>query len=363
MLLSNIEGGLVHYTAQLANELAKNNDVLVLAPKNLNLEYFNLDVRIKEVDKCLGGRLVKRNLISVKQIIDLVKKFEPDIIHIMSDHISIAFSLLFLKKYIKIVTLHNPEPLSPSKKVDWIPFILDIIASKIYIRFSDRIIVHGKNLKQILVNKNVNRNKIEILPHGDYSFFTKWKSEKITEEKNTMLFFGFIAPHKGIKYLIRAAEYVLKDYPELKVIIAGKGDFDRYKKYIKHRNNFEIYNRHISNKEVAILFQRASIIILPYIKASQSGIIPIAYAFSKPVIVTNVGSLKEIVDHGKTGFIVKRKNSYELSKYILRILRDDSLKKKMGQNAFKKMTQELSWNEIATKTINIYKEALVNRLE
>ena len=124
------------------------------------------------------------------------------------------------------------------------------------------------------------------------------------------------------------------------------------------KSTFEIYNKFISHEEVSELFQRASVVVLPYIDASQSGIVPIAYAFKKPVVVTNVGSIPEVVDDGKTGFIVPPRDSKALADAIIKLLKNDKLRKEMGEHAYKKMKEELSWDKIAKKTIEVYKEAI-----
>jgi len=109
---------------------------------------------------------------------------------------------------------------------------------------------------------------------------------------------------------------------------------------------------------VSELFQKASVVVLPYIDGSQTGIIPIAYAFKKPVIVTNVGSIPEVVDDGKTGYIVPPRNEKKLAEAIIDILRDEHKRKQMGENAYKKMKEELSWDKIAEKTIRVYEEII-----
>jgi glycosyltransferase involved in cell wall biosynthesis len=109
---------------------------------------------------------------------------------------------------------------------------------------------------------------------------------------------------------------------------------------------------------VTKLFQEASLVVLPYIDGSQSGVIPMAYAFSKPVVTTNVGSLPENVDDGITGYIVPPRDSQKLAEAIIDLLINSEKRKKMGMNAFKKTQEELAWKNIATKTLEIYKKAL-----
>ena len=94
-----------------------------------------------------------------------------------------------------------------------------------------------------------------------------------------------------------------------------------------------------------MFFERASVVVLPYIEASQSGIIPIAYSFKKPVIVTNVGSIPEVVENGITGYIVPPKNPELLADSIIKILEDNLTRQQMGENAYHKMEMELRLTE------------------
>ena len=234
--------------------------------------------------------------------------------------------------------------------------LINILTNKLHIKLAKHIFVHGEKLRNILVMKGYPENSISVIKHGDYSFFTKYRND-ICEE-GSILFFGRIVDYKGIQYLIEAVPLIIKQIPDVNVIIAGRGDFAKYNSLIQTPENFEIINEFIPDEVVAKLFQRASIIVLPYIEGSQTGIIPIAYSFKKPVIATDVGSIQEVVEDGVTGFIVPPRDSSALAKAILRILKDDDLRMRMGDNAYKKMKEELSWDKIAEKTIEVYKTIL-----
>jgi alpha-maltose-1-phosphate synthase len=218
---------------------------------------------------------------------------------------------------------------------------------------ANAIIVHGTRQKEILLEKGIRANKIHCIPHGDFSYYTKW-IDQTREEKNTILYFGQIMEYKGLSYLIDAMPKVVTCIPDIKLIIVGEGDITEFADSIKDDNRFEIHNRYVRDEEVAGFFQRASLVVLPYTDASQSGVIPVAYAFKKPVIVTDVGSLPEQVDDNITGLVVPPRNPDELSKAIIKLLKDDSLREKCGLAAYNKMKFELSWDRIAANTIQVY---------
>ena len=122
------------------------------------------------------------------------------------------------------------------------------------------------------------------------------------DQEPTILFFGRIWEYKGLEYLIRAEPLITAEVPNAKIVIAGEGeDFDRYRRLMVHPERFVVYNEYVSDDVRATLFQQASVVALPYIEASQSGVLPLAYMHMKPVVATTVGGLPEMVDDGSDG--------------------------------------------------------------
>lgn len=346
----NTHGGLVHYTSQLSNALSK-HDVYVLAPIGIETESFEESVNLIQLPT---GNIIKNFLINSIIItraitfLNTIKKINPDIIHLQSCHPWICLFLPFLKKYTIVTTIHDVNPHPGSRAID------QIIARNIHIKYSDALIVHGNVAKSIL-ERSVDAKNVFIVPHGDYSFFLKVSKQKYKEEIGNILFFGRIEEYRGLKYLIEAMSKIEKIVPNIKIVIAGSGSL---KGYDVDSKKLEIYNYYIPESEVGAFFQRASVVVLPYIEGTQTGIIPIAYAFKKPVVVTDVGSIPEVVENGKTGFIVPSKDSNALAEAIIKLLKDDKLRKEMGENAHRKMKNELSWDKIAERTVEVYKEAI-----
>ncbi len=226
-------------------------------------------------------------------------------------------------------------------------------------------IVHGEYIKKSLIEKySIEQDKVEVIPHGALSFYTKFITKPIPEEKYTVLFFGRIWEYKGLRYLIEAEPLITQVIPELKIIIAGKGeDLKKYEGMMVHKDKFVIYNEYISNEKIAELFQQATVIVLPYIEASQSGVISMAYSFGKPVVATTVGSILEVVYEGITGFLVPPRDYKKLAKAIIQILQDENLRKEMGKNSFKMTQGKLAWRTIANQTLRAYQKAIVKNKE
>lgn len=352
LIASDVGGGMVQYTSQFANSLSEDIDTFVISHPNICREYFNKCVKLVTIKS--PTKYHSPRILSFYNIVKAVNRIAPDIIHIQAVHPWPCFGLLFLRKYPLVVTIHDPKPHEGEKKIIW------EMAKKLIMHFADRVIVHGEQLKKLTVSRGIRPAKIEVIPHGDYSFFTMFGKGDVTEEKNCILFFGRIRAYKGLDYLLKASNKVIAEIPDAKFIIAGRGSFEKYSGLINehHRNNFEIYNKYIADEQVAELFQRSAVVCLPYTDASQSGVVNIAYAFKKPVIVTNVGSIPEIVADGKTGLVIEPKDSNAIANAIIALLKNDDLRRSLGENGLRKQREELSWGSIAKKTIEVYQNIL-----
>jgi glycosyltransferase involved in cell wall biosynthesis len=126
-------------------------------------------------------------------------------------------------------------------------------------------------------------------------------------DRKFALFFGFIRDYKGLDLLIEAFKSV---DDTIDLIIAGEvyGSFENYQEMIDNsgvKNRIHVFNQYIGDADVPAFFSVADVCVLPYKSATQSGITSISYHFNVPIIATDVGGLKETIEDGKTGIIVK----------------------------------------------------------
>lgn len=128
------------------------------------------------------------------------------------------------------------------------------------------------------------------------------RPSEINQEYSYYLFMGRIDKYKGVENLIKAYNSITQEGMP-KLIIAGKGTIKKNELKIAQANeNIVLINRFIKNEEMNWLFNHCICVVLPYIEASQSGVLPLAYHFGKPVITSNINGLKELVDEGSTGY-------------------------------------------------------------
>lgn len=208
----------------------------------------------------------------------------------------------------------------------------DLLLSKLFVRTMDSFIVHSKSIGEDLV-KLKHDARFKEIHHPLYESFPpgipkkQAKSELKIKASKVIAYFGLIRAYKGLKYLVLAMPIVLK---ELDVHLLIAGEFYEGKDEILNiieqnglENHITLIDRFIPNQEVPFYFCAADVMVLPYVTATQSGIIQMAYHYNKPVIATEVGGLPEVVPDNRTGFIVPPKKSDALAKAILRFYQED----------------------------------------
>ena len=377
-IVSYSKGGLPHYAAELANSIAKNRniEIIVLKPTDLDENIFSENVRVINAFKpvYIGNDLIKmlENIIAFMSFkhVKLIDEIKPDIIHIHSSLLPLPIFLSLYKinkNYPLVITLHavfSVFNFQFSALKDPLKFgtYLSELAVLSMVRSASKIIVHTLENRIEWIKRGIDPQKIVVIPHGAYSLFKKF-DDGLQVREDSILFFGHIKENKGVEYLIRAIPLVWKDYPDIKLIIAGKEYDTRYKQYLNHSEykNIEIINEFIPNELVPKLFKRAKVVVLPYTyHQGHSGVLTVAFSFGKPVVVTNVGSLPELVKNRREGFVVPPRNPKALADAIIKILEDDKLRKKMSKNALKK-AEELSWSDIAKMHIRVYEKVIAER--
>jgi len=358
----------LYYSVELANALANEHEVL-LVPRDNNREISSsekpMDVSTF-LDACLDRR-VRRDALrysrtDIRGVLDMVRvwrgirAFGPDVLHVQENTDWRIFLIALALGYRKVVLTVHDVFWHPGEDRRWISGK----AIHFFRKWAGKLIVHGEYLKEQFFRISPGfAGKTFVVHHGAYSIFRQWDDGSIKEEEDTVLFFGRLGQYKGIEQLIKAVPIVQASVPGLKIIIAGSSTgmgeyFSHLEKLMEGDPVFEVHNRFIANEEVPSFFRRASLVAVPYIEASQSGVISVAYAFGKPVVATSVGSIPEVMEDGRTGLLVPPADHEALAQAIVTILQDRQLRLSMGERALRKSITDLSWEAAAKKTADVY---------
>ena len=347
------------YSSLHVNELVEDHEVLLVMPQSgVEGATYEVDGR---VERCAFDKPRLRQPFkqwrSVRQLIQRIDEFKPDVVHFQQGHLWFNFALATLRKrYPLVITVHDPRHHAGDKVSKKTPqWVMDYGFRKAH-----HAIVHGKALaSQVHSLFSIPESNIHFVPH--LAMGSAFESSVRDEDPHSVLFFGRIYDYKGLDYLIKAQPLVNARVPDATFVIGGRGDdFDRYRDLMQDPNRFVVHNRWISDEERGDMFQQAAVVVLPYTEATQSGVVPVAYNYSKPVIATDVGALSECVHDGVTGMLVPPRDVEALADAIVNILTDDSLRLRMGTAARDKLDRELAPKVVAAQTATVYEQAIHN---
>jgi len=244
-----------------------------------------------------------------------IKKSRPEMLIVrfwlpfMSMSLGSICRIVKLNHYTKIISIADniiPHEKRPGDK----------LLCRYFIGSIDGFITMSESVLNDLVNFNYKKPKI-LTPHPIYDHYGDVEPREkallnlnLSKEDRYILFFGFIRDYKGLDLLLKAFSNPYFKPNRIKLIVAGEfyADETEYLDLIKELNledDVILRTSYISNKEVPHYFNGADIIAQPYKSATQSGVTQIGYHFNKPMLVTNVGGLAEIIPHMQVGYVVE----------------------------------------------------------
>lgn len=214
-----------------------------------------------------------------------------------------------------------------------------------------------KDLASISKKRKIYRSELpvydcyDISERENKSFKSDTRSLKkdfgFAEDDFVLLFFGYIRKYKGLDLLLHAMPQLIKDIPNVKLLVVGESyeDFSFYENIVNElqiSKHVKMENRFVANEEVGKYYSSSDLVVLPYRSATQSGILNVAYGFLKPVLVADVGGLAEFVDDKKTGIIVKPESPQAICDGVLEYF---SLQKSV--NFSKNISERISQNQFS----------------
>ena len=341
------------YTAQLCIALAEHGRVrLELASHAAEAEltgYWSrtLRSRCEVVEYNTRNKLL--SLLNTVAIVLRALKFKPDAIiapEIGSFYYTLA--IFVLKFFFPIyLIVHDPKPHSGADAV---------YAKKIRARLETErksataFIVHGAFCEKLLTEHHqVGLRPILSIPHGP--ILSEPSSGAPQKHSSGALMFGRMQAYKGLGVFLEALKRAGPKAAAFDVLLAGKGpELTRLEQEFKAIPGLQIIEGFISQERVIELLQAAKIVVLPYLDATQSGVVAAAFANACPVIATTVGSIPEVVKNSENGLLIPPADPDALLGALEKFFGDEELQQRLNQGAAA-TSKATAWDGIAAKIV------------
>ena len=379
------------FVFDLSSLLSKKYNIAVLAPHayraaknesigNLKVARFSYFLPWKYQKIAYGAGIlpnVKKSLLAKMQLpgflasqINSAKKIiEKEKINIVHAHWLVPSGLIgaLLKKKYKIpliVTIHGSD-LFPLKN----RFFRAM--QQYVVKNADLITINSKIAQNELVSRFPGiKNKIKLIPMGiDTSTFrpknTKNKHKRYRNNK-IILFVGRLNEQKGVEYLIKAMQNVASEVKNAKLLVIGEGDHKKHLENLAKSLEIGDYVEFLGSKpqtEIAGYYNLADIVVLPSATSKMGteafGLVLVeAMACGACVMGSSSGGIKEIIKNNINGLIFQERNSGELSAKMIKLLKNQKLRNRLGRNGLAYARQNYKWDKISSKFLKLYSNLL-----
>jgi glycosyltransferase involved in cell wall biosynthesis len=304
---------------------------------------------------------------------------KPTIFHILWNNKFEHFDRTLLMLYYRwlgrriVFTVHNVNAASRDRKDSR----LNRLTLRIQYRLAHHLFVHTEKMKVELVEGfGVAGDRVTVIPFGinnavPNTSLTPAEAKGrlgIRKEDRTLLLFGRITPYKGAEYLVAALRQVLSRHKGYRLIIAGQPDnCEKYWKAIREdirdevqRGQILVRDNFIPDDETEVYFKAADALVLPYKRIYQSGVLFLGHSFGLPVLAADVGSFREEIVEGKTGFVFRPEDPIDLVRSIEQYFASDlyvelnNRRREIRDYA----TKRHSWDVVGQMTMNAYASLL-----
>ena len=246
------------------------------------------------------------------------------------------------------------------------------LSNWIYMK-SDKILTHNSFSKKIFDNYyTAPKHGVDIIPHGNYIPFLNIQKDKnksrdrlsIPKNRTVLLFFGIIKKVKGLEVLLESLNKVVDKNPNLLLVIAGRtwqNDFSYYQEIIDKHSLSDfclIHNKFIPHDDVKHYYAASDLVVLPYKRIYQSGVLMMSLSYEKAVLVSDLEPLTDLIKDNDTGFVFKSGDHYSLSSKLNNILSDKDNLEHIRKRGLELMKKKYDWFEIGKQTKKSYQSIL-----
>jgi glycosyltransferase involved in cell wall biosynthesis len=348
------------FSVALASGLASHADVRAFLPEDAIGPFLRDLDRAVDLVTFSKPRLRQpyRQVRVARELLRQIDEYRPDVVHVQQGHMWFNFVMSRLHRQALVLTIHDPiahlgdVPSQKTPRAVWHHGF----------RQADHFIVHTEHVREWVVRElGVPATAVHTVPLVAFEREPE-PAPALAPHPPTILFFGRIWPYKGLMHLVRAEPMISAAVPDVEIVIAGEGeDLAPYRAAMTNPERFVVHNRYIGRDELARLLGQADVVVLPYVDATQSGVVALAYAYSTPVVATTVGGLPEMVEHGITGLLVPPRDEAALAEAVVQLLHDAELRRRMGAAGHQLARERWSPDAVAAQTVAVYRVAIADK--
>ncbi|MBP2651498.1 MAG: glycosyltransferase [Firmicutes bacterium] len=344
------------YVESLVIALSKyenNMHITLVVPKQFDESYIiSRDCAITIVRMPTPVNKIKRgfyyfNPIAQIGLLKSLRRCKPDLVHLINGDGYLISVLLgsYFSTIPLLLTLHDPV----AHAKDYIGYINSWIRNYFSLKQFDAVHIHNKCFTDMVRARLTRNQQLFVVPHGSFAHYFKCYDTSQLERENSILFFGRLEYYKGIDILVEAGIKLASGRKNVKIIIAGPGKLalSIQAEIGKNSQLFEFHNKLLSNKEVAILFKRSSITVLPYRQVTQSSVPSIAMAFGHKIIASDDGAFHNEIP--RIGGLVVPAGSVDALAEAMNVCLDNTCNQNVASEDI------YAWNNIALQFGSIYR--------
>ncbi len=290
---------------------------------------------------------------------EALRRFSPDVVH--SHHIFALTSLMALKAASKLgiarlITNHTIQ-IGYEREELWRLLSL-LLPTRYYLRYAQLVVSVSRaadKLVKAIIDDAVPRR---VIPNAVDT--ERFRPPEREPDEPVVLFVGRLVHRKGPHVLVRAFKLVVEEVPEAKLVIVGKGHMEPLLRALISKldlsGNVKLVGA-VNEEEKPLYYRSSWVVAVPSLYNESFGIVALeGMASGRPVVATRHGGLAEVVEHGRTGLLVKPGDHRELAEAIVELLQDEKRRVSMGREARRVAVEKYSWDRVLDSILGAYRE-------
>ncbi|HEY58318.1 MAG TPA: glycosyltransferase family 4 protein [Anaerolineae bacterium] len=292
---------------------------------------------------------------ALRRIAEGVVAFQPDVLLFPMFH---PWNLWLQRRFAhlpSVTVVHDPHPH---------PMFYDRLAARLEhlsLRRATRCVTLSNAMAQALAQRGIPAERIEIAPLERLLAFPEARLPGPSFAPPTVLFFGRITRYKGVAYLLDAMERLWQRLPEAHLHLIGSGDLNPYSAWLQRYQDdprVQVRQTWVPEEEIPSVFRGASVVVLPYTSATQSGVAVLAASFGLPVVATTMGALPEQVEDGVSGWLVPPADAAALTAALFQALTQPEETQRRGHALWKRLASPAAQAEAVQAILQALQRAM-----